>query len=220
MIIAALQKVSLIDFPGKVSAVVFTRGCNARCGYCHNPQLVLPERFEEPIPETEVLQFLSSRRGKLDGVVITGGEPTMHEGLPDFLTLVKSLGFSVKLDTNGTNPGMLRRLIDSGLVDYFAVDIKGSKAQYSGITRVYAATGLIEESVKQIQQSGIPSVFRTTLVKQIHTPESIAEAEDDFGVTLYLQRFLFHDTLVGNGFTSAHEFTDDEVLKFGRNFSC
>ncbi|MCX5829703.1 MAG: anaerobic ribonucleoside-triphosphate reductase activating protein, partial [Deltaproteobacteria bacterium] len=122
MKIGGLQKVSLIDYPGKVGAVVFTQGCNFRCPYCHNPELVNPTLFREPIPEEDILAFLKTRRGKLDAVTVTGGEPTLQEGLSSFLQQIKDLGFLVKIDTNGSLPAMIGILLEKGLVDYFAMD--------------------------------------------------------------------------------------------------
>src|SRR6056297_2585563 len=124
MIIGALQKTSLIDYPGEISAVIFTRGCNFRCPYCHNPELVDKKRYTTALEINEVLTFLENRKGLLDGVVITGGEPTIYGDLPEFLLKIKQMGYLVKLDTNGTNPAMMRRVIDLNLVDYIAMDYK------------------------------------------------------------------------------------------------
>ena len=119
--IGGVQKFSLLDYPDKISAIIFTAGCNFHCGYCHNPELF---SSHSELDEDKVLGFLQSRQGKLDGVVITGGEPTLHKSLPEFIKRIKTLGFLVKLDTNGTNPDMLQSLIDSKMVDYVAMDIK------------------------------------------------------------------------------------------------
>ena len=123
MKIGGIQKLSLVDYPGKTCAALFTIGCNMRCGYCHNPELVLPERYTDTIPTDDILTFLATRVGKLEGVTISGGEPTMHEDLPDFIEKVKALGFLIKLDSNGTNPIMLRELFARHLIDYiFALE--------------------------------------------------------------------------------------------------
>ncbi len=130
MRIGGFQKLTLVDFPGKVAATVFTQGCNFRCGYCHNPELVCPESFGPLIPVQEVLAELKTRRGKLQGVVITGGEPTLQKGLVDFIVQVKELGLAVKLDTNGSHPEVLAHLINLRIIDYIAIDIKTSIEKY------------------------------------------------------------------------------------------
>ena len=135
MILKGLQKLTLLDFPGKVAATLFTGGCNMRCPFCHNSLLVLSPNEVESIPTEEVLAFLKKRQGILDGVCVTGGEPLLQADLADFLGKIKSLGFSVKLDTNGTNPQKLRELIDARLVDYVAMDIKNSKGKYAFFLR-------------------------------------------------------------------------------------
>ena len=132
MRIGGLQKVTLLDYPGKVACTVFLSGCNLRCPYCHNPGLVLPEQSEgSEIPEAEVLSFLERRKGKLDGVCITGGEPTLQPELPEFLEKLRRLGYAVKLDTNGTNPAMLKALLHERVLDYVAMDIKNSPSRYA-----------------------------------------------------------------------------------------
>ncbi|MDP7078453.1 MAG: anaerobic ribonucleoside-triphosphate reductase activating protein [Candidatus Undinarchaeales archaeon] len=164
MKIAGLQRFSLIEYPGKLSAVVFTQGCNLRCGYCHNPELVDPERFHAPIPEAEVLSFLGERRGKLDAVTVTGGEPLLHRDLDDFLDKVKRLGYLVKLDTNGSFPDRLARVISSGLVDYVAMDVKGPLDRYGSIVRKRIDKDRVLRSIATIIDSGIDHEFRTTVV--------------------------------------------------------
>ncbi len=128
--IGGIQKFSTVDYPGHTCAAVFLIGCNMRCGYCHNPELVLPEQYIGCIPEAEILDFLARRVGLLDGVAISGGEPTMSEDLPDFIRAIKQLGFLVKLDTNGTHPVMLRQMLDEQLLDFVAMDIKGPLEKY------------------------------------------------------------------------------------------
>jgi len=133
MIIAGLQKFSLIDYPGKICAIIFTRGCNFRCQYCHNPELVIPEKYAPSIPISQIYEFLESRRGKLDAISITGGEPTQHIDLIEMLEKIKNMGFLTKLDTNGSRPETLEKIISRKLVDYFAMDIKTSIKDYSRI---------------------------------------------------------------------------------------
>ncbi|VAX27703.1 Ribonucleotide reductase of class III (anaerobic), activating protein, partial [hydrothermal vent metagenome] len=122
MTIGGLQKFSLIDYPGKISAIVFMQGCNFRCAYCHNRELVYPHLFKEPIPENAILSFLDSRKGLLNGVVVTGGEPLLQDDLGEFLGQVKAMGYRIKLDTNGSRPDRLEELLSKGLVDYMAMD--------------------------------------------------------------------------------------------------
>ena len=133
MKIHGLEKMSLVDYDGKVSATVFTGNCNFRCGFCHNSALVLSTENLGEIPETEVLEYLKKRKGLLDGVCVSGGEPTLNPDLPKFIEKIKNIGYSVKLDTNGTNPDMVKSLYANGLVDYFAMDIKNDRVNYAKI---------------------------------------------------------------------------------------
>lgn len=165
MKIGGIQKLSLVDYPDKTCAALFTIGCNMRCGYCHNPELVLPERYADTIPEQDILAFLATRVGKLQGVVISGGEPTMHDDLPDFIKRVKKMGFLIKLDSNGTNPQMLRSLFDDNLIDYIAMDIKGALRNYQEIVARPVDLQAIQESISLIKSSGVDHEFRTTVVK-------------------------------------------------------
>lgn len=168
--IGGLQKVSLVDYPGHVAATIFTIGCNMRCGYCHNPELVLPEQYLEPIPVSDILDWLKTRQGKLDGVCITGGEPTMHESLVDFCRQLKSMGFLVKLDSNGTHPTMLKQMIDDRLLDFVAMDIKGPLNRYSEIAARPIDTEAIQTSVRLLIDSDIQHEFRTTIVRSQLAP--------------------------------------------------
>jgi pyruvate formate lyase activating enzyme len=173
MKLGGLQKTSLIDYPGKIGAVVFTQGCNFRCPYCHNPELVNSTLFREPIPEENILAFLKTRRGKLDAVTVTGGEPTLQQGLSSFLQKIKELGFLVKIDTNGSFPAMIGILLQKGLVDYFAMDIKGPLNKYEILTRMKVKMSDIKESISLITGSGVPHEFRTTLVASLLTGKDI-----------------------------------------------
>jgi pyruvate formate lyase activating enzyme len=163
MVVAGLQKNSLIDYPGKVSAVVFVAGCNFRCPYCHNPELVVG-RHTEKIPLTDVLDFISQRRTLLDGVVITGGEPTLWPHLYAFCRALKRLKMAVKLDTNGSRPDAIRQVIGEGLVDYIAMDIKTSLDHYGPPLCDSAETPLIRESIGLIMEYAKDYEFRTTCV--------------------------------------------------------
>jgi len=192
MIIGGMQKSSLIDYPGKLSCVIFLAGCNFTCPYCHNPDLVRwNPSYKAPFEEKGILAFLESRKGFLDGVVTSGGEPTLNEHLPLFLERIKHLDYPVKLDTNGTRPRMVRRLIDDGLIDYIAMDIKASPLAYPRyIVRNYNPDSLLS-SIKTIQDSGLSHEFRTTCVKPIVGKRNIRDISQAIeGAPLYaLQRF-------------------------------
>lgn len=171
-------KQSLIDYPGKIAAVVFTQGCNFRCGYCHNPQLVLPEQFTAPVAEEEVMRSLQHMQHWLDAVVISGGEPTIHVALPGFIREIKKLRFLVKLDTNGSNPVMLQQLFKENLVDFVAMDIKTMPEPllYSRITGRKDMDTVLEQvrsSIQIIRQSGIGFEFRTTVIPEHHSKQLI-----------------------------------------------
>jgi len=171
--IAGLQKMTLLDYPGKVACTVFLQGCNFRCPFCHNSGLLgAPE--QPLIPEEALLSFLQKRQGLLDGVCITGGEPTLHKNLPEMLTKIKNLGFSVKLDTNGYRPEVLKSLVREGLVDYAAMDIKNCPERYAetaGIPNLEISK--IEESMVFLLNGTLDYEFRTTVVRQFHTEKEI-----------------------------------------------
>ncbi len=171
MIIKGVQKLSLIDYPGKVACTLFTFGCNFRCPYCHNPELVVDDGAL-PIPEEDIFNFLDERKSFLDGVCVTGGEPTLHSDLPVFIRRVRSLGYSVKLDTNGTNPEMLRRLIEEKLVDYIAMDVKAPLKKYESVVKTKVDTDKIVESV-EIVKVFPEHEFRVTVVPELLTREDI-----------------------------------------------
>ncbi|HPX79942.1 MAG TPA: anaerobic ribonucleoside-triphosphate reductase activating protein [Bacteroidales bacterium] len=177
MRIASLQKQSFIDWEGKTAAVIFTKGCNFRCGYCHNPSLVLPHLLDRTpdLSEKEIMGYLLSRKNWLDGVVITGGEPTIQPDLPTFMAAVKEAGFAIKLDTNGTNPDMLNELIKNKLTDYIAMDIKTvlEEDKYSEIIGVQAGNLInrVAASVELLRKGAVNYQLRTTLIPTMHTPE-------------------------------------------------
>jgi len=175
MRIGGFQRLTLVDFPGKVAASVFTQGCNFRCGYCHNPELVLPRLFQAPLPVELVFDYLSGRQGKLEGVVITGGEPTLQKGLADFIMQIKEMGFAVKLDTNGSQPEVLSSLFELNLLDYIAMDIKSSLDKYSRVSGVFCDTRKIQESINLIIKSGVPYQFRTTLIKEFCSQKDLCD---------------------------------------------
>lgn len=192
MKIGGLQKVSLMDYPGKISATVFTQGCNFRCPYCHNPELVDPERYQECLPEDEIFSYLEKRRGKLEAVTITGGEPTIQNDLLSFAQRVRAMGYLVKVDTNGSKPGALEELIRHKLPDYIAMDIKAPLAKYAAVTRAPVKGETIRQSIEIIKASGINCEFRTTVVKsQLEEADILAIGALIKNAPLYvLQRYV------------------------------
>lgn len=222
MIIGGLVKFSLSDYPGKASAVIFTLGCNFRCRYCHNPELVLPEQYAKKISEKEIFDFLESRRGKLDAVVITGGEPTMHVDLPEFLKKIKNLGFLVKLDTNGTRPSVIKGLIDEKLIDYVAMDIKApfESKKYREIIKVPVDINDIENSIFIIKNSGLSYEFRTTVVKELTTFDDIREiAEQIKGADKYFLQKFVSTKLNDLSLSSASSYSDPDLLELASQLS-
>ncbi len=176
MQIHGFQKLTLLDFPEKVACIVFTAGCNFRCPFCHNASLVTHISSEQEIPEEEIFSYLDKRRALLDGVCLTGGEPLLQKDIASFLRKVKQLGYSVKIDTNGTSPTTLKMLVENGLVDYVAMDIKNSADKYAltcGCTSVPFDD--IRESIRFLLEGNVDYEFRTTVTAEYHTPEDIRE---------------------------------------------
>jgi len=174
--IKGLQTLTLLDYPGKVACTVFTGGCNFRCPFCHNGGIVLNPGAEPSIPEEKVFDLLKKRRGVLEGVCITGGEPTLWKGLWDFAREIKAMGYSVKLDTNGTNPELMHKLILAGVVDYVAMDVKNSPDKYAETIGVKGFNlQPVKDSVRLLMQGTVGYEFRTTVVKGMHTPQDIVE---------------------------------------------
>jgi pyruvate formate lyase activating enzyme len=192
MRIGGLQKFSLIDYPGKTCAIIFTIGCNFRCKYCHNPELVIPEQYIKDIPTEEILDFLKKRKDKLDAVCITGGEPTLHPDLIDFIQKIKDMGFLVKLDSNGSNPEVLKKIIDKKLVDYIAMDIKSPLNDYEKIMCWKIPADKLEKSIKLIMNSGIDYEFRTTITKELTSKKDLEEIAKTIkgAKKYYLQKFI------------------------------
>ncbi len=198
MRIGGLQKFSLLDYPGNVAAIVFTQGCVYRCHYCHNPELVLPELFGPTMDEEEVFSFLTTRQGKLDGIVVTGGEPLLQSDLADFLQKVKDLGFLVKLDTTGFSPTKLKALIDDKLVDYVAMDIKAPLEKYSMVVgKTEAFIEGIRESIALLIGSTLAYEFRTTVATELLSLDDILSiGETITGAKRYaLQNFVSSKTV-------------------------
>lgn len=178
MKVTGIQKLTLLDYPGVVACTVFTAGCNFRCPFCHNAMLVLPEQIDnECLTDDEVFGFLKKRRGVLDGVAVTGGEPLLHADMPEFLARVKELGYKIKLDTNGSNPELLSEIVKNKLVDRVAMDIKNAPEEYArtiGLKSFDIAP--VERSKEMLLRGDIDYEFRTTVVKGIHTKESLIGA--------------------------------------------
>lgn len=216
MIIKGLQKTTLLDFPGKVACTVFTGGCNFRCPFCHNASLVTHIDTEKTISKEEIFSYLSRRKGILDGVGITGGEPLLQKDLADFCRKIHEMGLLVKLDTNGSFPERLRLLMEEGLIDYVAMDIKNCKEAYAetcGLKDMSQELKKIEESIRLIMSSGIPYEFRTTVVRELHSKERIeALAKEISGAErFFLQTFTDSGDLIGEGL-SAYSAEEMEAL--------
>ena len=214
MKIEGFQTLTLLDYPGKVACTVFTPGCGFRCPFCHNASLVLPGRAGAEVPEGEVFALLEKRRGVLDGVCVTGGEPTLQPALPDFLRRVKALGYAVKLDTNGCFPDRLAAILEAGLADYVAMDIKNSREKYLQTVGIPGFdTAPVEESVRLLANSGVDHEFRTTFVRELHTAADV-EAMGQWlqGAPRYfLQNFADSGNLIQEGW---HGFTALELQGF------
>lgn len=213
MQISGLQKLTLLDYPNHLACTLFAPSCNFRCPWCHNAQLVLhPEN--EAYSENEIFDFLSQRRNILEGVCISGGEPTLQKDLPDFIKRVRSLGFLVKLDTNGSNPELLSLLIKQNLVDYVAMDIKNCKEKYAvtcGVSKLDISKQ--EASIALLMNSSISYEFRTTIVKEFHTPKDIQKIGEWIkgSNAYYLQSFVDSKDLIGQTFTA---YSKEEMIKF------
>ncbi len=210
MTISGLQKMTLLDFPGKVACTVFLHGCNYRCPFCHNAEL-LEGKVEPLMTKEEFLSFLNKRTGLLDGVCISGGEPTLSPDLPELMAAIKAMGYAIKLDTNGSRPAVLKALVAKGLVDYVAMDIKNSPGRYAatcGVSKIDLAA--IEESALFLMSGAVASEFRTTVVNPLHDEASILEMGrwlhnlngEKPVKTLYLQPFVDRDTVAFSGLSA------------------
>lgn len=209
MKISGLQKLTLLDFPTKVAAIIFTQGCNFRCPYCQNSGLI-PMEGDYLIDEEEVLGYLQKRKGIIDGLVISGGEPTVQKDLIEFIKKVKDLGFLVKLDTNGSNPKVLKELLDNKLIDYVAMDIKYTLDDYKKVAGLKPLISNLEESIKLIKKSNIEHEFRTTIIKNIHDIDTILNICDYIGKdeNYYVQNFEQSEFVVDKTLES---FSNDEL---------
>ena len=221
MIFGGLQKLTLLDFPGAVACIVFTKGCNFLCPFCHNALLGNKVEQAQEIDEEEVISFLKKRTGVLEGVVITGGEPLLHPDLENFIVRVRELGYKVKLDTNGSRPEYLKSLVSKGLLDYVAMDIKNSLEKYhltSGTDRVKIQD--IEESIDFLLSGTVPYEFRTTVTAELHTTQDIVsiarriEGADKY----FLQNFTDSGDLVGGGNRPVSEENLIEMCTFAKKY--
>lgn len=212
MNIQGYQKLTLLDFPGKVACTVFTGGCNLRCPFCHNASLVQHPREGQNVEE-EVLLYLEKRKGVLEGVCITGGEPLLQPDLDLFIQKVKKMGYAVKLDTNGSDPARLASILATGLVDYVAMDVKSGPDGYARAVGVEKDFSVFSQSMTLLRESGVPYEFRTTLVKGIHTERDV----EDLGRLLagekryFLQAFVDSGALLGQGVSA---FSPEEMAGF------
>jgi pyruvate formate lyase activating enzyme len=196
MIIKGLQKTTLIDYPEKVACTVFIFGCNFRCPYCHNPELVITDETPE-IGQEKILQFLEERKDFLDGVVVTGGEPVLNKDLPEFFQKIKKLGLSIKLDTNGTNPEMVEQLIKDKLIDYIAMDIKAPIGRYEEVVGASVDIEKIKKSVEIVRKSGLDYEFRMTVPPDNFTEKDFVSIGEWLkgSKKFYLQQFKGIKTL-------------------------
>ena len=212
MRIGGLQKTTLLDFPGKVSAVVFTQGCNFLCPYCHNPDLVLCE--QEPLALADVIAFLEQRRKVLEGVVISGGEPTLHDGLFSFCATLKGLGYAVKLDTNGSRPQMLRKLLMANFLDYVAMDVKANPEQYPASLCSQGVGKAILRSISLLEESQTPHEFRIPCVAPfIDTDSFTAIIEHINNAPLFLQTVRLENVLQADFFPNQGHALDKNAME-------
>ena len=221
MTIAGLQKMTLLDYPGKVACTVFLQGCNFRCPFCHNSGL-LNTQGDDSIPLEELMAFLRKRVGLLEGVCVTGGEPTLQKDLPELLRQIKDLGFAVKLDTNGSRPEVLKDLAYRGLVDYVAMDIKNCPERY-GETAGVSRMGLdrIQESMVFLMEGSLPYEFRTTVAAQLHRPEDLLSMGNWFRSLCpekkpekyFLQPYTDRDSVLTGGLSAPEKGVLQEFLE-------
>lgn len=209
MNIKGLQKTTLLDFPEKLACTVFTGGCNFRCPFCHNASLVFNSEAVEKISEEDFFSYLFKRKGVLDGVCITGGEPLLNSDITDFIKKIRSLGLLVKLDTNGSFPNKLEALLDDGLLDYVAMDIKNSKEKYAITSGVNDYPSKIEQSINIIMAKAPDHEFRTTVVRELHTSQDIVEIANHIknAKKYFLQSYVDSGDIISDGF-SAYSVTE------------
>ena len=213
MKLQGLQKLTLLDYPGRVACTVFTSGCNFRCLFCHNASLLDTQSGEGALTEAAFFEYLNRRRTMLEGVCVTGGEPTLQRDLPAFLARIHECGLSVKLDTNGSNPALLRRLIEEGLVDYVAMDLKNAPEGYAHTSGNASCLGAVTESAALLRESAVPHEFRTTVVSELHDEAAIRGIGQAFGgeSPYFLQKFADSGDIVAAGL---HAPSDEEMRRY------
>lgn len=220
MIFGGIQKLTLLDFPGMAACILFTKGCNFRCPFCHNASLVTHTGDSESITADEVMAFLKKRSGMLDGVAITGGEPLMHTELEDVIREIRGMGYKIKLDTNGTFPDRLERLISEKMLDYIAMDIKSNERKYALVAGADGMYGKVCDSIKILKDSGMDFEFRTTVVKELHEPDDfhdigrIAAGDEKY----YLQRFKDTGDTIQSGLNTADDGIMNQCLDILKNY--
>lgn len=214
MKIYGLNKTTLLDYPGKVASTIFIGGCNFRCPFCHNSSLISPGQAVPAIPQEDVLSFLKKRRHILEGVCITGGEPTLHKELPDLLKKIKELGLSIKIDTNGSNPTFLKQLAKDGLIDKVAMDIKSSPENYHILIGLSSfELSAIRESIAFLMEGNIEYEFRTTAVKELHSEKDFIQIGKWLAgaASYYLQAYRDSEEVLQPGYSS---FSTEELQHF------
>ncbi len=221
MIIQGLQKLTLLDYPGKVACTIFTAGCNFRCPFCHNASLVINPQLNQNILMGEIFSFLKKRQGILEGVCITGGEPLIQEGIEAFMMEVKNMGYSIKLDTNGSFPKKLQKLVKAGLVDYVAMDIKNCPEKYGKTIGIDAYDiENIMESVEFLKTGSVPYEFRTTVVREFHQKADFEEigkwiaGADKY----YLQNFVDSGDLIQNNLRGYNKDIMEQAAEIVRKY--
>ena len=220
MYICGYQKTTLLDYPEHVAATIFTGGCNFRCPFCHNADLLLKPIGSSPVTEEEILVFLQKRKNVLSGVCITGGEPTLQPDLKDFIIKVRSLGYKIKLDTNGYEPDVLLSLLEDNLLDYIAMDIKAGLSNYANVSGIpNPDTSKIKESISIIENSGINYEFRTTVVKELHSSQDFLEITDMLSSTspYFIQSFKNSVNILTPGLSSCDTETLNQFLAIVKN---
>lgn len=212
MVISGMQKLTLVDYPGHTACLIFTQGCNFRCPFCHNSDLLKGENNSSRIDEQVLFDYLDKRKGLIDGVCVSGGEPLLQKDIELFIRKIKEKGYKVKLDTNGSKPKLLKNLIDNNLLDYVAMDVKNTFSKYDLTSGVSINLDDIKESIEILKSSNIDYEFRTTIVKQLHTFEDIEQILGYIGpkAKYYIQNYRDCETVLKKGLSG---FSDEELLQ-------